>query len=112
MPGKRSHYKRASNFLCPKCGLKLLRLSRQNLLYKEPEMIAELCGISLSAAHLVAATKDLTKKDARIEKFYCVKDGLQWLKVWQSSIDDSTHYLPLSSLCADIHTGHGLSETS
>jgi predicted RNA-binding Zn-ribbon protein involved in translation (DUF1610 family) len=112
MPGKRSHYKRAFNFLCPKCGLKLLRLRRQKLSYKEPELIADLCGISLSTAHLIAATKDPTKKDACIEQFSCVKDGLQWLEIWQSSIDNSTHYLPLSSLCMDVRAECQLPEIS
>jgi len=77
-------------------------LGRQSCLsYKEPEKIAELCDIPLSIVHLIAMKRAITKKDARIEKFYCIEDGLQWLEVWWSDADNSIHCLPLTSLCAD-----------
>lgn len=105
MPGKRSHYKRTLNLVCPKCGLKLLKLSRQGFLsYKEPGKISELCDIPLATVRLIAMKSAITKKDARIGKFYCIKDGLQWLEVWRSDVDNSIHFLPLTSLCTDSQT--------
>jgi hypothetical protein len=82
-----------------------MRLSKQrSLSYEEPELIAELCGIPLSKVQLIAASKDITKRDVYIEKLYCLKDGLQCFEVSRSNIDDSESNLPISSLCADNHT--------
>jgi hypothetical protein len=81
-----------------------MRLSKQrSLSYEEPELIAELCGISLSRVRLIAASKDVTKKAIHIEKLYCLQDGLQCFEVSRSHIDDSESSLPISSLCADTH---------